>query len=314
MTTQLHKGSRYSESEYSDCLEESYSVNWNIKDVLGDRAFDTSKRWLPSALSAAERITCLDDQEKIKLTHLEMGAYAHIFGYVEEFIAPLMSSRALNFKIDHRPVFDALTNFASEEVKHMTLFREIRAKVEQTVGFPLTLLQGEKDVAKFVLSRNTGGVLLLIACIEFFTQLHYVKAFKDDESLDPLTRHIFKSHWLEESQHARMDHMETLRIFETLDKRQSDEAIDDLIALVVAVDGLIQKQAGFDVQNLGTYLKRELSEAEKNEIYSCEVRAKRYCFIESGVTHPSFVNLFGSVTTPDQQEKVQKGLTTLLAS
>src|SRR5215510_1180618 len=266
MTTQLHKESRYSESEYSDCLEKSYRVNWTIKDVLGDRAFDTSKRWLPSALSAADRITCLDDEEKIKLTHLEMGAYSHIFGYVEEFIAPMMSTLALDFKIDHREGFDALTNFAAEEVKHMNLFKEIRSKVDHTIGFSLALLDGEKDVAKFVLSKNLGAVLLLTACIEYFTQLHYTTAFKDSESLDPLTKHIFKSHWLEESQHARIDHLETLRAFSQMDEGQREQAIDHLIGLVAAVDGLLQKQTQLDLENLAKYTERKFSNDEAREI------------------------------------------------
>jgi hypothetical protein len=37
--------------------------------------------------------------------------------------------------------------------------------------------------------------------------------------------------------------------------------------------------------------------------------AKRYAFIESGVTHPNFVELFESVTTPAQQAQLQKALT-----
>ena len=52
-----------------------------------------------------------------------MGAYAHLFGFVEEFIAPKMERLALDFEVDQRDGFDALANFASEEVKHMHLFR-----------------------------------------------------------------------------------------------------------------------------------------------------------------------------------------------
>src|SRR5262245_4395645 len=90
---------------YADCLEKSYRINWRISEVLGDREFDSSQRWLPSALSGADGASCLDEEEKIKLTHLEMGAYSHIFGYVEEFIAPMMSTLALDFKIDNREGF-----------------------------------------------------------------------------------------------------------------------------------------------------------------------------------------------------------------
>ena len=310
MSTQGANAPGYS---YADCLEKSYRVNWTIKDVLGNKNFDKSRRWLPAALSGADRIHCLSEQESVKLTHLEMGAYAHIFGYTEEFIAPKMVGLALDFQIDNRSAFDALTNFASEEVKHMNLFREIRAMVERSIGFPLALLDGEKKVAKFVLSKHTGAVLLLTACIEFFTQLHYVSAFKDDESLDPLTKHIFKSHWLEESQHARLDHLETLRAFASMTDKERDQAVDDLIELVVAVDGLIQKQTGFDVQNLEKYAGRNFTKEEKDEIFRGVLRAKRYSFIESGVTHPSFLELFRAVTTSEQQKKVQENLSTLLS-
>jgi hypothetical protein len=299
---------------YSDCLEKSYRINWTIKDVLGEREFDTSRRWLPSALSGADRISCLSEDEKIKLTHVEMGAYSHLFGFVEEFIAPMMSTLGLDFKIDNREAYDALTNFAAEEVKHMNLFRQIRDKVNRTVGFPLALIGGEKDVAKAVLSQNIGAALLLTACIEWFTQLHYTAAFKDNESLDPLTKHIFKSHWLEESQHARMDHLETLRAFSGMDEPQREQAIDDLIGLVAAVDGLLQKQSQMDLENLAKYTGREFSNDEAREIYDSILRAKRYAFIESGVTHPNFLALFAAVTTQSQQAKVQSSLQTLLAS
>jgi P-aminobenzoate N-oxygenase AurF len=307
--TEVHRQPGYS---YADCLEKSYRINWKISDVLGAREFDRSRRWLPSALSGADGVTCLSEEEKVKLTHVEMAAYSHIFGYVEEFIAPLMSTRALDFKIDRREGYDALTNFAAEEVKHMNLFREIRSKVNGAIGLPLALLDKEKEVAWFVLSKNQGGVLLLTACIEYFTQLHYTTAFKDNESLDPLTKHIFKSHWLEESQHARMDNLETFRAFSSMTKAEKDQAIADLIELVGAVDGLLQKQSANDVENLEKYVNRKFSEADYREIYDSVLRAKRYTFILSGVTHPGFLELFGAVTTPEQQDRVQKSLQPLV--
>jgi hypothetical protein len=293
---------------YAECLRNSYRVNWRIGDVVDGRRFDPSRRWLPPQLSGADAIASLTPQERTKLSHVEMGAYAHLFGYVEEFIAPKMISLAGDFAVDNREGFDALTNFAAEEVKHMNLFREVRGRVDQAVGFPLALLPGQKDVARAVLSKQTGAVLLLTAVIEWFTQLHYLTSFKDNEALDPFTRQIFKSHWLEESQHARMDHLETLRAFEGMADADKDMAIDDLIELVGAVDGLLQQQAAFDVDNLEHYLDRSLGTSAWQEVYAQVLRAKRYTFIESGVTHPNFQELFAMVTTPSQQERVQKAL------
>jgi hypothetical protein len=184
---------------YADCLQKSYRVNWKIGDVVDGRRFDPSRRWLPTQLSGADGITSLSPEEKTKLNHVEMGAYAHLFGFVEEYIAPKMLTLARDFEIDQREAFDALANFAAEEVKHMNLFREVRGRIDEAVGFPLALLPGEKDVARAVLSKQTGAVLLLTDAIEWLTQLHYLSGFNDNAALDPFTRHIFKCHWLEES-------------------------------------------------------------------------------------------------------------------
>jgi hypothetical protein len=297
---------------YSDCLQKSYRVNWKISEIMGGRHFDASRHWLPAALSGAERIACLAPAERLKLTQVEMGAYAHLFGYVEEFIAPKMAALAGDFSLSNREVFDALTNFAAEEVKHMTLFREVRTAVDATLGFPLALLPGAADVARAVLVKHTGAVLLLTSAIEWLTQMHYLTCFSDDDSLDPLTRHIFRAHWLEESQHARMDHLETLRTFRHLSEREREHAVDDLIELVGAVDGLLRTQARLDVLNFQNCLWRKLGEGEQQEIYAGVLAAKRYAFIESGVTHPHFQELFTLVTTPAQQARVHTALETML--
>src|SRR5512136_1622022 len=98
---------------YEECLETSLRINWNIKDVLGGGDFDPARRWLPPRLSGSGDLSCLDEAEKIRLTHVELGAYAHLFGFVEGFIAPQMVKLAGDCEVDNRPAFDALTNFAS---------------------------------------------------------------------------------------------------------------------------------------------------------------------------------------------------------
>ncbi|MEE8421282.1 MAG: hypothetical protein V3S31_00735 [Dehalococcoidia bacterium] len=228
------------EYTYATSLENAYRVNWRIEDVLGDSQFDTSRPWLPSQLSGAAAISCLNDEEQMKLTHIEMGAYAHIFGFVEEFITPTMVNLAQAVELE--------------------------------------------GVARFVLSKKVGAVFLLTEAIEWFTQLHYLSGFKDDETLDPLTRAVFKAHWQEEAQHAHLDHLEILREFGSMTDAEKDEAIDDLIELVGAVDGLLQEQV------------------------------KRDTFIESGVTHKNFLETFAEVTTSQQQEKVETALGALLQS
>ncbi len=302
------------EYTYAKALENSHKVNWRIEEVLGDRQFDTSRPWLPAQLSGAAGITCLDDEERIKLTHVEMGAYANLFRFVEEFITPTIVNRAQALELVEVDAFDALTNFAAEEVKHMALFRQVRVLVDEAIGFPLALLDNEREVASVVLSKNVGAALLLTEAIEWFTQLHYLSGFKDGETLDPLTKAVFKAHWQEEAQHAHLDHLEILRAFGAMTAAEKDEAIDDLIELVGAVDGLLHEQVRLDLENLERYLNRTFTESESEEVFSNVLRAKRYAFIESGVTHKNFLETFNEVTTTSQQEKVQAAIGALLQS
>jgi hypothetical protein len=297
---------------YTDCLQNSYRVNWKLSDVVDGGRFEPTRRWLPAELSGADHVASLSPADQLKLTHVEMGAYTHLFGYVEEFIAPKMVALARDFEIDTREAFDALTNFAAEEVKHMTLFRELRGRIDNAMGFPLALLPNEKAVARAVLSKHTGAVLLLTAAIEWLTQRHYLTCFRGNDALDPFTRHIFKCHWLEESQHARLDELETLRAFAHMPEADKDVAIDDLIELVGAVDGLLQQQAEYDVENFERYRDRALEPATRRDVHDRVLDAKRYTFIETGVTHPNFMSLFKTVTTPAQQARVQEALAGLL--
>jgi hypothetical protein len=73
-----------------------------------------------------------------------MGAYAHLFGFVEEFIAPKMVALARDFEIEKREAFDALTNFAAEEVKHMNLFRGTHPNFQELFGAVTTPAQQQR--------------------------------------------------------------------------------------------------------------------------------------------------------------------------
>jgi hypothetical protein len=297
---------------YENCLKKAYQVNWKIEEVIGGRDFDTAKRWLPESLSAVSRLEGFTAKERRLLTHVEMAAYAHLFAYVEEFIAPKVSRLAQDYEIDERVAYDALTNFAAEEVKHMTLFKLLRDKVNQTVGFETDLIGNQAETAHFVLSKSTGAVLLLTACIEWFTQRHFLDAFRDDEELDPLTKDVFQAHWKEESQHAQMDHLETVRAFANISDKERDRCVDELIELVAAVDGLLVDQVERDIANFTTYLGRELSLNEVEDLRGALITSKRWTFIESGVTHPRFVELMEEVTTDAQRGRIGAALDSLL--
>jgi hypothetical protein len=297
---------------YGGCIEQAYRVSWRIRDVLGSVDFDLGRPWLPSALSGGPAIFCLNVDEKLKLTQVEMGAYAHLFGFLESFIAPFMVDLALDAEGENESAFEALTNFASEEIKHIHLFREVGRRVEGKLGFPMKLVTGQAEVARAVLSKSRGAVLLLTAATEWFTQHHYLAAMSHCDELDPLTREIFRCHWMEEVQHARLDHLEGLRLFRDMTDLERQEAMEDLVWLFARMDGLLEEQAVCDVANLSSHLCRTFSQAEQAEILAAVLQAKRRCFIECGVNHTNFQELFLSVATPPQRAKVQGAIALLM--
>ena len=297
---------------YGGCIEQAYKVNWKIKDVLGKVDFDLNRPWLPADLSGSGDIFCLNPEEKQKLTHVEMGAYVHLVGFLETVIAPWMVDLALDSDGSDSQAFEALANFASEEVKHMHLFREVGRRIDARLGFPLQRADGQNEVAQAVLSRSKGAVLLLTAAIEWFTQQHYVSSMNPSDGLDPLTREVFRCHWMEEAQHARLDHLEGLRLFKDMTVLERGEAVEDFVWLLATLDGLLERQSLLDGLNLERHLGRTFTDRERTEILDSLLKAKRHCFIESGLSHPNFLELYLSVTTASQQARVLGAVRLLL--
>ncbi len=104
------------------------------------------------------------------------------------------------------------------------------------------------DVAQAVLAASTWAVLALTCDIELFSQAHYRSSIDPETQIDPLWKDVFLFHWKEESQHAILDEMEWMREDERLDAAQRDQAVDELIGLVGAVDGICQMQAEADAE------------------------------------------------------------------
>ena len=66
------------------------------------------------------------------------------------------------------------------------------------------------------------------------------------------------------------------------------------------------------MRNFATYAGRVPTDEENQTLHDSVLKAKRYTFSESGVTHPNVLALCGEVSTPAQQETVQTALATVL--
>src|SRR6185503_17675902 len=156
------------------------------------------------------------------------------------------------------------------------------------------------DVASVVLGKSTWSVLGLTCNIELFTQAHYRSSIEPDSNLSELYKDVFLFHWREESQHAILDELEWRREDANLSAAERDAAVDDLIALVAAVDGLLQMQSGADVDYFLQICGRSFAAGQVAQLRAGVLKAYRWQYIVSGVEDPRFMAILGSMITPAQ--------------
>jgi hypothetical protein len=140
--------------------------------------------------------------------------------------------------------------------------------------------------------------------IELFTQVHYRESLDPDPELSELYRDVFKLHWREEAQHAILDELEWMREDARLGAAERDRAVDDLIALVGAVDGLVQAQARADAAYFARTSPRVVGEEALAQLRLALHAAYRWQYILSGVAHPRFQELLFGMITPAQKQRV----------
>jgi hypothetical protein len=297
---------------YQTCLDGSVKNAWTVDDCFQGRDFDFTKPFLPDRIAGVHAISCLDDDEKRMLNQIRGNSYCHIFAFVEEYIVPMVVDHARGDVYGDETRLWTLLRFAEEEVKHQEMLRRACSQFEAGFGTRCGLVPGREDVAGAVLATSPLTALLLTSMIEWFTQLHYVEHVRDRIELDELFRDILRFHWIDESRHARLD---TLLIDEAANELTADErekAIDELLELGGAVDGLLAQQAELDIDALQAATGRTFTEAERDDIRTHQKRAYRWTFLVSGLEHPNFVAIVEQLTASGA-DKIAQAATALSA-
>ena len=281
---------------YPNVLDRSKQVAWTEDEVLNGRHFDLSKRFLPNRLSGVDEIAFLNQEEKRKLNQIMGNAYLHLFAFVEEFIVPTVTEAALNNPYGDEVRQRSLLRFSEDELKHQEMFRRSIQLFDEQFGVSPDLIPGREQVAAVVRSKSKLAVLLLIDLIEWFVQVHYTEHVLDRTDLDGLFRDLLRHHWLDEAQHAKMDTMLIAEMVEDVPLAEREAAIDELIELGGAIDGLLQQQIALNIEALSTTTGRVFTEAEGQEITDKTLHAWRWTFLVSGLEHPKVVRLVDEIT------------------
>ena len=290
---------------YQSALASSQAILWRIEDIIGgEKRLDFSKSFMPETLARVEPLTFLNDDEKRTLNQIRGNAYLCIFGLVEEFILP--------FVLDHaRPQLQgddyrvrALLQFASEEAKHIQLFKRFRKDFEDGFGTQCPVIGPPEAIAKAILAHDPLGVALTTLHIEWMVQRHYVDSIKDDQQLDPQFKSLLKHHWMEEVQHAKLD---TLMV-ESLAAGRSEEdrmrAVEEYIEIGGLIDGGLAQQVEFDLDSFQRATGRELTDSEKEEFRRVQLQANRWTYLGTGMTHEKVLETLAALT-PKARQRIE---------
>ena len=234
-------------ARYAQLVRLSKKAEWQIdRDLLQGRTFDFSRKFLPDGLSRIDRLTFLSAGEARLLSQIQGRTYAYIFGLVERFISAKMLDQGRAHVFGDQLALEALVRFSNDEIKHQELFRRIETMIGSQLPVGYRQVADPNDVARAVLATSTWSVLALTCHIELFVQAHYAESIAPREELCPLFKDVFKYHWKDESQHVVLDELEWKDEHAKLSPAERDQAVNDLIALVAAVDGILQAQSAAD--------------------------------------------------------------------
>ena len=277
----------YHDFSYEATLAASLRGAWQLDDVLrADQELDFSRNFLPESLARTAALKTLSADEQRILNQIAAHEYLCMFGLVEEFILP--------FLMDHaRPVFRddnwqarALLNFASEEAKHIHLFKRFHEAFAR--GFPVKceMIGPSEAIGAKVLAHDPLAVGLIILMIEWMTQAHYVGSIRDDGDIDPLFKSLLRNHWIEEAQHAKLDTLIVDALAEGRTEQDIDRAIDEFFEIGMFLDEGLAMQAGFNLDAFEKATGRTL--ANREELQAQQHQAGRWTFIGSGLVHDRF--------------------------
>jgi hypothetical protein len=293
----------------------SKRIRWDTdRDVIRGRQFDFGRTFLPDGLSKASQLTFLTAAEKRFFSQVQGRTYANMFALVERFIGAKVLDVSRGHWLGDQVALEALVRLTDEELKHQEMFRRLETMTAHGMPPGYRYLPQPNDVAQAVLAASTWAVLALTCDIELFSQAHYRSSIDPASDVDPLWKDVFLFHWREESQHAILDEMEWMREDEKLDDRQRDQAVDELIGLVGAVDGICRMQAEADAAYFVEAAGRRFDAEQQGAIHATTLRAYRWQYILSGAQDPRFLEILGSMITAEQGARISAALAPIAAA
>jgi hypothetical protein len=287
---------------YQSALAASEAIHWRIEDIIGgEKRLDFTKPFMPETLAHTGPLTFLTNDEKRILNQIRGHAYLVIFGLVEEFILPFVLDHARSQLQGNDYRVRALLQFAGEEAKHIQLFKRFRQVFSDSFGTDCQVIGPPEAIAAEILKHDPLGVAITTLHIEWMVQRHYVDSIKDDQQLDPQFKSLLKHHWMEEVQHAKLDTLMVEALAASRSEEEIMSGVEEYLEIGAFLDGGLQQQVEFDLNSFEEATGRTLTKAEEEEFRRVQLRANRWTYLGTGMTHEKVLNTLGWLTLKARQ-------------
>lgn len=305
---------RPTSERYARCNEAARRIRWEIeRDVIRGRPFDAGRHCLPDALSKIGQLTTLQPAEALRLSQIQGRSYAGMLGALERHIGAQIVGLGHGHALSDAVACDALLHWAEDEIKHRELFRRLDAMAAGATPDGYRFLPEATEVAAMVLRKSTWAVLGLNLHVEMLALAHYRASLEPGANLAPLWQDVLRHHWQEATQHAVLAELEWRRVDALAGEAERERGVADLIALVAAVDGLLQLQAEADAGCFLASLRRSHPPQERAAVHDVVLKAYRWQFIAAGVHELRLREVLKALTTTAQQQRLHAALAPVLA-
>lgn len=278
-------------TDYGRVVDNSEKAAWRLADVFPEgKGLDFHKPFMPAAMCVGhDQLAFLNADEKLKLNQIFGNSYAYLFYFVEAYIIDMAMRHAQAELYGDDDNLRAMLRFADEEVKHQKMFQRFCQLFDNSFGTKCDVVENPQAVAQFILSKSPMGVLLVTLHLEIITQAHYVDCMRERGDVDPLFQSLFKYHWIEEAQHAKLDALEIAKLRSGASPEAVQQTIDDYFGIAGAFAELLAGQAKLDIVSLERAIGRELPANDRNAVEEAQRRSYHRAFLGSGVTNAVFL-------------------------
>lgn len=275
--------------------------SWALDDVFNSsNTLDRSHFFFPPSLTNMDKNSLiLNAEQLLTLNQLTAKSYLYFFHFAEQFI--IGKTNEVSYQKSTSTEKQAFENFFTEEIKHQLLFRRVMKAIDKALGFNAHTIGIEKQVAKQVLAQSDIAIFLLILHLEVITQDHYVHSIKGETCVDPNIVSVLKHHWLEESQHARLDYLELKELTKRADTKTKSKSIEEYIACLAGLNSSFKAQSESDVLNLEAICGLHFSQQDRISLEQSQCDTYDTLFIKCGLNNAHFTStvdiLFGDTAS-----------------